>query len=495
MNDSDAALRARSRRSFLKSSSALVGGVFGATTLQMLDAHQAWAASHRGNGARGQSANAAGYGPLVRTPDQNGDEILALPHGFHYVTFGVLGTEMIGGNGVVHPRNHDGMGAFSGPGGTVRLIRNHEVRNAPADGLYAVPAASTLKWDDVAGAAGTVTLDFDVRSRRVVREFVSLSGTAVNCSGGLAYRDAGWITCEETTVGVVNAAGNPTGWTRRHGYAFLVPADANQTVHAQPILGMGRFAKEAALADNATGIVYVTEDSGNNSGFYRYLPVDPANLHAGGLLQMLAVKGTPQYDTRTGQRPDAPLAVEWVTIDHPDPGEVVTASNSCFAQGFAKGGARFNRLEGIFRTHRGSFVFVSTSGGDAERGQMWEYAPAAGGGWLALRFESAGTEMLESPDNLCVTPNGGILFCEDDAAGNGDSHPLAPDIADVNRLIGLSPDGVPFEFAVNVLNDSEFAGACFSPDGRVLFVNLFGDGTAGSGMTCAIYGPFERGPL
>lgn len=55
--------------------------------------------------------------------------------------------------------------------------------------------------------------------------------------------------------------------------------------------------------------------------------------------------------------------------------------------------------------------------------------------------------------------------------------------------------GEPFEFAVNILNDSEFAGCCFSPDGEILFVNLFGDGSLGSGMTCAIWGPWERGPL
>lgn len=59
----------------------------------------------------------------------------------------------------------------------------------------------------------------------------------------------------------------------------------------------------------------------------------------------------------------------------------------------------------------------------------------------------------------------------------------------------MGAKGEPFTFAVNRLNDSEFAGACFSPDGEILFVNLFGNGTPGSGMTCAIWGPWERGPL
>ncbi|HWV88720.1 MAG TPA: alkaline phosphatase PhoX, partial [Burkholderiales bacterium] len=103
--------------------------------------------------------------------------------------------------------------------------------------------------------------------------------------------------------------------------------------------------------------------------------------------------------------------------------------------------------------------------------------------------------VLEAPDNLCLTPNGGVLFCEDDAVNDGDTHALATGVTDVNRLVALGAKGEVFTFAINVLNASEFAGACFSPDGEVLFVNLFGDGAPGSGMTCAIWGPWKRGPL
>jgi hypothetical protein len=62
------------------------------------------------------------------------------------------------------------------------------------------------------------------------------------------------------------------------------------------------------------------------------------------------------------------------------------------------------------------------------------------------------------------------LFCEDDASGRDDDiHRLAPGIVDVNRLVGLSPEGAPFDFAVNLLNDAEFAGAFFSPDAGSFF--------------------------
>ncbi len=173
-----------------------------------------------------------------------------------------------------------------------------------------------------------------------------------------------------------------------------------------------------------------------------------------------------------------------------------------------QGGAKFNRLEGCWRD-AGNVFFVSTSGGDAKNGdvnsdgfregygQIWQYTPdGASGEHVCLLFESPGQEVLDSPDNITVTPRGGLILCEDDAGSRDhDTHLLAPGITDVNRLIGILPAGEAFEFAVNRMNDTEFAGACFSPSGRTMFVNIFGDGSAGSGMTVAISGPWSAGPL
>jgi hypothetical protein len=259
---------------------------------------------------------------------------------------------------------------------------------------------------------------------------------------------------------------------------------------------MGRFAHEAIAVDPHTGYVYETEDSGNDSGFYRFLPVDKRDLTRGGTLEMLAIDGQDGYSAITGQTVGASLPVRWVTIDVPDPDLEADPSAEVALEGTSKGAAMFNRLEGIWydRDTRG-FFFNSTSGGDAGYGQVWHYAPRTEE--LTLFFESPGGSVLDSPDNLLVTPRGGILLCEDDASGaDDDTHPLAPGITDVNRLIGLNRRGEAFEFAVNVLNDAEFAGATFSPEGDVLFVNIFGDGDlAGSGMTCAITGPWRRGAL
>jgi secreted PhoX family phosphatase len=490
-----------SRRRFLQYAALGSGSVMGAATLALFNAHNVWAAG--ASAADATLARDSGpYRPLRVVADSSGRSILALPAGFDLVTFAVTGEPLVGGAGR-HARNADGMAAFPGPAGTVRLIRNQELRNRPGDFTLGVLGDAGARYDAKA-MGGTTTIDYDPIRRRAVREFFSLNGTYVNCAGGLAYRDAGWLSCEETTEGPRE------GWGRKHGYVFLVSAAATKAKRTRPFTAMGRFAHEAAVADPRSGIVYLTEDAASSSGFYRFVPKDPMRLAAGGTLQMLKVEGRDQYDARSGQAAGRELRVGWVTIGDPDP-DLEAGAATCFAQGHSRGGARFFRLEGIYRgrdTYSGSILFVSTTGGDSKSGdpesegfrpgygQLWRYTPAADGGRLALVYESTGGSLLDSPDNLCVTPRGGVLFCEDDASGSdGDTHPLAPGITNVNRLIGLTRAGAPFTFAVNVLNNTEFAGACFSPDGSILFVNIYGDGTLASGMTCAITGPWAEGPL
>jgi len=470
------------RRAFLKRTA---GGMVSASTLSLLASHTAWAQGYN-QGINPHAALERGYGPLARVADQNGQEILALPEGFRYVSFGKTGEPLMDGTGLT-PRSHDGMGCFPGPEGTIRLIRNHENRNAAGVSTLGVPHSGTPY--DARAFGGTITIDFDPVRMRPVREFVSICGTTVNCSGGLAYRDVGWLTCEETTADARN------GFLQPHGYAFLVPASGFGPVLPVALKEMGRFAKEAALADERAGIVYQTEDAGNNSGFYRFVPVDADDLGRGGRLQMLKVADQPGFTGFIGQTVGPVLHCEWADIDNPDP-NLAGGQASCFAQGRAQGGAAFNRLEGVYRGEGGSIYFISTAGGEAQRGQLWRFRPTgADTGLLKLAFQSPSSGVLDSPDNMCVTPSGAILFCEDDASGDNDTHPLAPGFRNIDRLIGLSRDGVPFEFAVNIHNESEFAGACFSPDGSILFVNLFGGSAAGSGLTCAITGPWRRGPL
>jgi hypothetical protein len=472
----------------------LGAGVLGAGTLAVLQAHTRWAEAGAIQGG------ATGYGSLRPLADQRGKAILALPQGFSYVTFSHLGEAVTGGTVA---RNLDGMAAFARPDGTVRLIRNHEVRNKPGDAVAGVGGSADARYDRLA-MGGCHVLDFDPATRKCVREFVGLNGTLDNCAGGYAWRQRGWLSCEETTDG-------PTqGYAQKHGYVFEVPATLERTHPARPLKALGRFKHEAATADR-DGIVYQTEDagSGRGSGFYRFVPHRASDLSQGGSLQMLRVRQQPHYDARQKQRADASLACDWVTIPFPD-ADLEAGAPGCFAQGYALGGALFNRLEGLWLAPDGrSMYFVSTSGGDAKQGdqqadgyapaygQIWLYQPTSDrGGILKRVFESPAGSVLDSPDNLCVTPRGGLLLCEDDASpDDSDHHELAVGVVNVNRLVGLGQDGQPFVFGVNLLNNSELAGACFSPDGSTLFVNLYGDGTPDSGMTCAITGPWRAGPF
>jgi uncharacterized protein len=443
------------RRHFLRGAGALGG----ALALQGLTARAALATSEADD--RKVLVRLPGFGELVPTPTNNtGEELLALPRGFQYNVFGQTGTIMADGRPT--PPAHDGMAAFE-VNGTIRLVRNHEVRPFFVMSLGAIGELAN-SYDPLA-PGGTTTLVVDPVTRELVEDFVSLSGTMVNCAGGPTPWGS-WITCEETTMGV------ESGFEQDHGYCFEVPASANGPVAAAPLKAMGRFIHEAIAIDPKTGIVYETEDQ-FNAGFYRFILHQPGNLTAGGRLQMLAIEGQPNYDTRTGQTAGQILPATWVDIDDPDPADAEFTPSAVYEQGYEDGGATFGRLEGAWYGN-GSIYINSTSGGDAGLGQVWEYRPRGQlGGRLRLLFESTSPDVLNSPDNLCVSPRGGALvLCEDSGAEH--------------YLRVLTRDGRIFDLAKNIVplfENMEFAGATFSPDGSTLFVNI-----QTPGLTFAIWG-------
>jgi len=446
-----------SRRSFIAYSAGLAGtAVAGFATLQALVQR----------GVRGVEHLIAGVGEGAYGPLEPAGPELALPAGFEYHRFSVTGTPMSDGRPT--PAAHDGMAAFPLPNGNIRLIRNHELDVGEGATPLATPA-----YDPRAGG-GTTSIELDAATLAVVREYVSLSGTVRNCAGGPTPWGS-WLSCEESV------AGPNYGATRPHGYVFEVPISANRPVEPVPLKAMGRFVHEAVAVDPATGIVYETEDQ-EHAGFYRFLPErpyrdsTPAELVAGGRLQMLAVRGRPKADLDRRQTPGMVLPVDWVDIANPEPADAEDNPAAVFEQGWEQGAARFNRIEGCWYGEDGVW-FTCTDAGEAGRGQVWRYVPGDDGGRLVLVFESPRSSVLDHPDNVCVSPRGGVVLCED---GSGRQY-----------LRGLTRDGKMFDFAANLASDSEFAGATFSPDGQVLFVNIQRD----PGATFAIRGPWERGAL
>ncbi|MEV7413796.1 alkaline phosphatase PhoX [Streptomyces sp. NPDC089919] len=423
-------------------------------------------------GAAARTLRPDGYGPLL--PDPRG--LLDLPAGFSYRVLSRTGDPLRSGQGPV-PSNCDGMAAFEGPGGGVRLVRNHENK---ATAQVPVPHVEGLVYDR-GGRGGCTVLELDARGA-VTGERVGLSGTAYNCAGGHTPWGT-WLSCEETE----DRAGT-TGYEKDHGFVFEVdPADPHRT-GAVPLTALGRFQHEAVAVDPRTGVVYETEDAfvAPFGLFYRFLPHRPAggtgSLRAGGLLEAMRVPGV--ADLSVVQEPGTVFeGVEWVPV--PDP---LARHTPVRLQDYGpRGITHAQKLEGCY--WEGSRVYFVSSyarrreGAPADHfGQVWAYEPARRRLTLVVVFGPATDIRLpgESPDNICLAPGGGLMVCED---GGGAQHVFA-----------LSPDGEVFPVARGAQNIGtakapeygEFAGVTFSPDGSVMFVNCYTPGT-----TFAVTGPWR----
>ena len=429
-----------------------------------------------------------GYGPLIRDPKR----LLDLPSGFSYRIVSRQGDAM--SDGLRTPAAFDGMACFPvrGAPDRVALVRNHEIwPNDTGGGAFGarltVPRSKIFDFqaDGHPKLGGTTTLVWDLRRQRLLSSHLSLAGTCGNCAGGTTPWGS-WLSCEETIEK------DPPLVGRAHGWVFEVPSGARGLVDPVPLTAMGRFVHEAALVDPRTGIVYLTEDRPDGL-FYRFLPNVPARLARGGRLQALALADHRERDFRNwpadgnrfaGQGPILPVggraAVRWIDLDG-----VESPAGDLKERGFERGALRFARGEGLALGQSGgrSEIFVScTMGGPARLGHVWRYRPSPAEGRageadqpgeLQLFVQSTSADELKNCDNVAVAPWGHLILCED----GPDDQP--------QYLRGVSRTGEIYTLAAN--SYSEFAGACFSPDGSTLFVNA-----QSPGVTFAITGPWRK---
>ncbi len=309
----------------------------------------------------GVRAQGLGYGPLQPTNDETtGLPLLLLPAGFRYISFGWTGDLLE--DGTPTPGAHDGMAAYRMTRNFVRLIRNHEL--GPGQNTF----APHVTYDPGAGG-GTTTIDFDTRRGQVVRAFSSLSGTVRNCAGG------------PDALGLV--ADVRRGARRAHGQQR---SDAAARLHL-------RRARHGAAGDGGAargdGPLHARGRRGRSGHGHRL-----RDRRRGQQLRLLSLppqsgrqpRGRRQAADARHRRPSAvqhahgtrrwarrirrsgttsPIRIARIS-------RVRRTGRACTAQGFEQGGASFGRLEGAWYGN-GHIYFVSTSGGNAGRGQIWSY--------------------------------------------------------------------------------------------------------------------------
>jgi hypothetical protein len=316
---------------------------------------------------------------------------------------------------------------------------------------------------------GTTHVILDAKTLTVTDQFRSLGGTIRNCSGGVTPWNT-WLTCEESTTGPGREFGE--GLVKNHGWVFEVPANARGLVAPEPLYALGRFNHEAACVDPETGFVYLTEDR-DDSVLYRFIPKQSGQLAMGGRLQAMQVVGAPDLRnwSATSLRPSGVSAVNWLDLD-----DVESPKDDLRHRAHAKGASLIARGEGIHMAQGEAYV-CSTSGGAARLGQILRLHLSDTGEHdrLELFFESVSTHQFNFGDNLTVAPNGHLVVCEDQYTAKVD-----------NFLRGITPEGHAYPLA-RLRLQTELAGACFSPDGTTLFVNVYAPT-----KTLAITGPWDQ---
>ncbi|MWA10319.1 alkaline phosphatase PhoX [Streptomyces sp. BA2] len=475
------------RRDFARRSAVTGAGVALAGSVGALATAPGALAATETEGVDAEGADATygapGYGPLVPDPDG----LLALPAGFSYRVLTHSGKTKLE-TGEFTPSNHDGTATFEGPRGVTLLVNNHELSGPRSKWKHPVPLTEGLVYDPAASGGCTVV---EVRRDGHVAEWVGIAGTATNCAGGSTPWGT-WLTCEETE----DKAGQ-NGMTKDHGYVFEVdPYDRRANRAPKPIKALGRYAHEAVVVDPKRGHLYLTEDADEPNGLiYRWTPPQGFE-HGRGKLRALAddagvLKAPKCYDSGGRFVDDLSRAtkigtvygVDWVEV--PDRDARTVPVREQFDDGDI---TRARKLEGMWWGDGGAYIVASYARDESpvqHDGQVWFYHPARRTLTLKVLLgvnpDPSKDGAFDSPDNITVSPYGGLVIAED---GNGIQH-----------LFGATERGRTYPIARNELNAgtpekpsySEFAGVTFSPDGKTLYASI-----QSPGILLAITGPWRR---
>lgn len=418
------------------------------------------------------------YGPLE--PDASTVKVVSLPRGFSYRMLSNAGNRMT--DGFYKPMNPASMGVFPTKDAQVVIVRNHDITpGGPSrKGPFGFKRHLLSELDpslvyDVGGEegkaslGGVTTLVYDMVTREVVRQHLSLAGTIHNRAGA-ATPWGTWLSCEASWQS------RDARHEKDHGFCFEVPASASPAIaEPVPLRRMGRFPRGGLVVSPNSGSVYQTE--AHREGFlYRFVPHERQRLRAGGTVQaIVAIDRTPLSAQRL-KAGEAAIPVRWVdlAIDHPNK-DLRSQGKRLQCATFPYGGPMCR--------HGSDIYFLCGRSPEASQSQVWRYRPtpkAASGesdGELDLVISFGENDALTSITDLSITPWGDLLVCGE---REGEAY-----------LAGATLEGDVYLIARSQFSGGyPFAGAVFGPGGRTLFVNV-----PHGGFTLAIEGPWYRRDL